>query len=245
MARLTVVRGGTAKAVGFLCQMVAAGKLAAVDFGGEVYALIGDGLCPEAVRLIEDAKGKRSGPPAVLIDPLATVYLIDRRRLPAVLVEHPHLSQDLPRMWGNFSFLRFPLWPQAVGSLVPDHLISYAGHGPVLQAFSFFGDERGWALEGALRTALAQKHPQNLLIPVAITSLNRHGAPSIVAKAEAEAFCRQYGIGLVVHYAGLAPHRGSYPIVEIGPEGALLIRAGNQPKKRMLALLPRMVDASD
>lgn len=243
MTRLTVAMVGTRRAAVLLCQTVVGGELAAVSFAGEVYALIGDGQRLETIRLIEKVKGERPGPPAVLVNLMAVPCLMDRERLAAALVSHPNLGDNLPQAFGNLSFLRLPLRPALVRRLVPEFLVSARKHGPVLQVFSFFGDEESWALESALYGSLAQVHRGSLLAPVAITSLNRHGQPSIVEAREAVEFCRQRGINLVLHHPRRRQGRGSYPIIEVGPDGAHLVRTGNQPKERLLELLPGMTDA--
>jgi len=64
----------------------------------------------------------------------------------------------------------------------------------------------------------------------AVTSMNVSGQPEIVGRVEAEAFCREHSIPLVLaNQEDGRKVRGSFPIIEVGEAGVKLVREGHFP----------------
>lgn len=130
--------------------------------------------------------------------------------------------KELESRLGMLCLIRAPIKKSAVQMLPPD-IVSQVADGTIwLQNCVITGSAPVVALIQAMQN-LGVQFP-------AVTSMNVSGQPEIVDRDEAEVFCREHGIPLVLtdsedqHVV-----QGSFPIIEVGEAGVKLVREGHFP----------------
>lgn len=208
----------------FVADHLLVGGVVGIQFG-TVYALIADARNASACEEMYVTKGRcRDRPFGCQCDLDLVPWLFDPERVAPDLHGLMADAERLRQLFGAKSFLNFPLWPLLQGLVIPGYLLSYDEEGkPVVQVFSFVGDELAHRVEAAVLQRLEEVWGGPGLI--AITSMNISERESILDPDEARTFCRSRGVSVLVHRSGL-PATESYSATRIGPRGADMLRGG-------------------
>ncbi|MFL5735674.1 MAG: hypothetical protein ACJ78Q_21155 [Chloroflexia bacterium] len=194
------------------------------SFVRSVWVLWIDPANRDGVDAIYRIKGaKRTGRPmGTTLGAQSFVEMLDPDRIAPGLRTIFLDPQELESRLGMLCLVRAPIRKSAA-EILPPSLVSQAADGTYwLQNCVMTGSTPVAGLVQAM-----QDH--GIRFP-AVTSMNISGQPEIVDRAEAEAFCREHGVPLVL----TGPEdkhavRGSFPIIEVGPVGARVVREGQFP----------------
>lgn len=187
---------------------------------------------PDAAVKIRTIKGeKRQGKPlSTALEAADLVPLLDVELIPSALHGIFLDPAELDGRLGALSALRVPIHPTAARQL-PDFMTSHSTEGVFwLQNWLPAGHEAGVLLVHELKKV-------GVDLP-AVTSMNVSGRPEIADQGEALAFSQDHGVRMLLN----DPHpnseiRGSYPILAVGPDGVVLLRAGHFPGELFRDLL--------
>ena len=208
------------EAVKYCFEVIESGGLFVANLG-RVYTLVGDAYDPTSCERISGAKGHPEGFTtgwlgldmiqhffdSAQVMPLTTVYLTD--------------GAYLNERFGGRVLVRYPVSRRGQ-TLLPPWMISSHGGGHYFQQFSFVGMPEAYEIEKACARAVASLHPECQVPMAAARSANYHGRGSIVDPGDAESFCRDSEIELVIHDESVG--KGSYAIFVLGPGGNVLTR---------------------
>lgn len=191
-----------------------------------------NGRSPDGATKIQMIKGeKRKGRPlTTILEATELIPLLDRASIPQTLRPIFLDEAELNSRLGAIVLLRLPVLPQAAASL-PDFMTSRSADGLYwLQSFLTDGNPAAQLLVRELKNA-------GVDLPAA-TSMNVSGQPEIADQEEALAFSRDHGLNMLLQ----EPHTsdnvvGSYPILGVGSEGAVLLRQGHFPGELFRDLL--------
>lgn len=209
---------------------IAQGRLIAIQFG-TVYALICNARDSEACAEMYRVKGRSREKPLSLQGDLGWIpFLANHWQIAPELQSLLLDGNKLRDTFGNTSFVRLPIIPQMAGKVIPECFISYNDLAqPSIQLFSFIGDPLAHTVEQTILQRLCYQN--NLPTLIAITSLNRsEKQESILKPGKARKFCADYEVPILVHRSCLQAD-SSYSIVEVGLEGAKVIREGTGGEK--------------
>lgn len=215
-------------------QRVARGEPVAFENGG-VMAIWGDGRSDKFIKTVWSIKGegRKGRPMALTLKSKDFVKLIDHQQIHpsqrAKLKDYDRLT----RTSGSLFFWRVPINSVAVGNL-PGHVVSEDAGIYVIQNWDPVGHKPA---ENFIR----EMEQIGIVLP-AITSLNVTGEPEIVDAGEAEIFCREHGIFLLLDSNDKRVRKGSYPIVQASLEGLKLVRHGNIPHEIIESVLEETVN---
>lgn len=205
-----------------------------------VAVVIVDAAHPRATDVIYRAKGeRRTGKPMATLLPTETlVRLVDPERIPGEL-HHIFLDpQELESRLGALSSIRIPLRRDAVAYL-PSGIAPKSDDG-IYWLQSWVPDRTSPG--GALVQELQE---QQVMWP-GVTSMNASGDPEIVDQGEALSFSAARGVPLFLGDPQAGSRvRGSFPILQVGPDGIHVIREGHFSARMFRRLLDgAAVDAS-
>jgi hypothetical protein len=218
-------------------RLVGDGAVIGASFGS-VYGLIGDGFSSALGERVAQIKGQgRVGRPlSVCLPARRFSQLLD----PTLI--HPAvrgLALDGHVLAGTLSSLAFVRAPirRTVAAERPSQLISWIEGVPHLQSVDPGG------LSG-IRQLMSYLWRHGVRFP-AITSMNTSGEPEIVSRSAAMEFSRAHGLAaLLAPTSHLQSAKGSFTILEIGPEGIRAARHGVIPIDVVQRLVEQRIDDS-
>lgn len=202
-------------------QLVAEGEAIGTYLDG-VGSLWVDAANQAAAQKVEMIKGeKRTGRPlSATLLAADLVPLIDKENIPVDLRPIFLDPAELAARLGSVAPLRLPLRPDAQ---LPPVLVSHSvGNIDWLQVMLPDGHP---AITGLVR----ELKKAGVDLPGA-TSMNISGLPEITDLDKALKFGREQGIAYLLYSPHPSPNvEGSFPILSVGPEGAVLLREGHFP----------------
>ncbi len=181
-----------------------------------------DGAHPSATDAIYRMKGERRAnkPIAALLPTATLVSLVDSEKIPAELRSIFLDPRELESRLGTLSSVRVPIRRQAAASLPPS--LAPQSEDGIYWLQSWVPDQTS---PGSLLVREFQE--QGVILP-GVTSMNTSGDPEIVDQAEAIAFCAARGVRFFLGDPQAQSRvRGSFPILQVDPDGIHVVRQGH------------------
>lgn len=201
-------------------ELIASGQAVAVD-NDLVYAIWGDAASASFVQTVEVSKGREPGRTFGLsLGAEGFLSLVDRDHVHREAWPLLEDAETFVSRLGALAFVRVPGRPHALEE-VPRSVISGTNDKPVVQ---------NWVPEGKTNIeALLRGAEDAGVVHPAVTSLNASGQPEVTSETEALAFAERTRLPILTdRHARQTVLRGSFPIVELTPDGIALTRSRTQ-----------------
>lgn len=223
-------------------------KAARLISKGEVVGVFNRGVCAlwidptkeEAVQRISDIKGeeRNNRPMGVTLPSHKFIELIDLESIPSEHREILTSPEEMRERLGSYTFLRARVKPELVSTL-PSKIVDRTDEGVgVIQNWDPTGHYPAKHLVDRMMV-WGVRYP-------AITSMNISKQPEITDPAIGKVFSRTHGIPLFLddprdQHISI----GSYPIIELTPQGLRLVREGNLPTRLLERLIGLPLDDTE